>query len=152
MTRLFAMMALAFGMVMAVSCSKDEENNSDNPGGGETPAANPLVGHTFSGSIEDDTYYDQYGAFYLDFEISATTENRMNYTCSISYDQGELGTDNDQLTYTFDNNAGTLTFDADGYATNYTYDPNAKTITFNISYGVGQGMSIGGTAVLHQVN
>ena len=151
--RFFAIAAIAFGMTMAVSCTKDPEEggNNNNNGGTEEPvAANPIVGHTYQGTLIDDTYAGSGYTFQLDFTIVATSETRMDYTCIISYDEGELGTDQDQMTYTFENNAGTMTFDADGYATEYTYDPQAKTVTFDIAYNISS-LSVGGTAVLTQV-
>ncbi|MCR4829614.1 MAG: hypothetical protein K5864_09165 [Bacteroidales bacterium] len=149
---LVAMMAIS--TVALFSCGKDDEgeDNGGNNNGGQEQTTNPINGHTFEGTITDQTYEAQGYVFTFDFVITATSETRMDYNCDIAYNGETLGSDNDKVTYTFENNAGTLTFDADGYSTNYTYNPQNKTITFNISYQVAEGVSAGGTAVLTQVD
>lgn len=150
-----AMMAIS--TVALFSCGKDDEggdNGGNNGGNNQEEVTNPINGHTFEGTIIDNTYEGQGYVFTLDFVITATSETRMDYNCDISANGELLGSDTDGVTYTFENNAGTLTFDYDGYSTGYTYDPQNKTITFDISYSLSQDGSVraGGTAVLTQVN
>ena len=143
--RIFSIMTLAFGMVMAVSCSKDEKTeDGQQGGGGDTPAAtNPIKGHTFTGSMVDDYSVE------FNYTITATDDSRMTYSLVTYYQGEELFTDEDGMTYTFSNNAGTMTFDLDGYEMNYTYNPTDKSISFTLYYNL-QGLSVGGPVVLYQ--
>ena len=141
--RIFSVMTLAFGMVMAVSCKKGEDNGGTS--GGDTPAAtNPLVGHTFVGDMTDDNGVE------FNYTIVVTNETKMSYELVTFYQGEDFFSDQDQLTYTFNNNAGKMTFAADGYQMNYTYDPDAKTISFSLVYNLGDGNHYGGPVVLYR--